>query len=161
MNKLSIMAIPLTRDLYALVDGEDYEQLAKHKWYAIKSGKTFYAARHTSRKLGKRRQIRMHREILNIPEGMECDHRSHNGLDNRKKSLRICTHQQNQHNRRLEVGRTSQYKGVQQCNGKWRATIRINKQPIHLGYFSSEAEAAKAYDKKAKELFGEFALTNF
>jgi hypothetical protein len=30
-----------------------------------------------------------------------------------------------------------------------------------IGYYRTKNEAAIAYDKKAKELFGEFAKTNF
>ena len=50
------------------------------------------------------------------------------------------------------------YKGVsrRKSNGKWRA--KINK--ISLGTFSTEIEAAAAYDMAALSLFGEYALTN-
>lgn len=33
----------------------------------------------------------------------------------------------------------------------WRATFRVNGVALHLGYFKTEIEAAKAYNKKAKE----------
>lgn len=44
--------------------------------------------------------------------------------------------------------------------GKWLAQIMHNYKNHCLGYFASETEAAKAYNKKAIELFGEFANVN-
>lgn len=50
------------------------------------------------------------------------------------------------------------------CKGSkkklWKASITYNKKRIFLGYFASEKEAAKAYNEKASELFGERAVLN-
>lgn len=58
---------------------------------------------------------------------------------------------------------TSKYVGVSwfKRDSKWRAYLKQNGKQFHLGYFASEIEAAKAYDKKALKLFGEFACINF
>jgi hypothetical protein len=58
---------------------------------------------------------------------------------------------------------SSKFKGVrlEKRAGKWRAQIKINKKYIYLGLFSDEEEAARAYDLKAQELFGEYAALNF
>jgi hypothetical protein len=104
----------------------------------------------------------MHREILNASDGMECDHINHNGLDNRKVNLRLCTHQQNCFNKKPQPNNTSKYKGVawNDESKKWQASIMHNGRKIHIGYYDYEADAAIAYDDYAAELFGEFAYLN-
>ena len=94
---------------------------------------------------------------------MHVDHINGNPLDNRKSNLRICTNAENQRNRGVNKNNTSGYKGVcwAKQNKKWKARIKHNGKLIHLGYYKDKEEAARAYDKKAKELHGEYAYLNF
>jgi len=157
--------IELTQNQYALVDDEDYNRLNRWKWCAgyYSCIKSYYAKRNTPRdKNGKHTTICMHRIIMNAPSNLQVDHRNHDTLDNRKENLRLCTYSQNGMNRKLHKNTTSQYKGVywHKQGKKWLAHIRTKDKSIYLGLFKSEIQAAKAYNKKAKELFGEFALSN-
>ncbi len=152
--------IKLTQGKYALVDDWNYEWLNKWKWFYGGRG---YAVRNASTIGGKQKQIFMHRLIMNTPEGMDTDHEDGDGCNNQEYNLRECTHAQNQMNMKSQKNSTSKYKGV--CwhikRKRWRVQIKLNYKNIHIGYFTCEKEAAKAYDKKAKELFGEFARLNF
>ena len=105
----------------------------------------------------------MHRQIMIAPEGFVVDHIDGNSLNNRKTNLRICTQAQNIHNSRPRRNRSSKYKGVfwDKVNKKWSTNIRKGDKRIYLGGFDDEIEAAIAYDRKAAELFGEFAYLNF
>ncbi len=164
----TMKTIPLTRGKYAIVDDEDYERISKHKWYALKGKHTYYAVREISlgggtRKNRQRTFVLMHREILNVPQGMDTDHENHNGLDNCRSNIRICSSMQNSQNARKRKGCSSRYKGVHRAEQikRWRAVIYNNKQKISLGCYGTEEEAALAYDKKARQFFGEFANTNY
>lgn len=120
-----------------------------------------YARRSGPRKPGSRSPvgILMHREILGAPSRKYVDHKNHNGLDNRRENIRICTNQQNSANSRLRDGRT--WKGVHlDTRGKFRSSIGISGRTVLIGIFDSELHAAAAYNNKAREAFGEFALVN-
>lgn len=153
--------IPLTQNQFALVDDADFEELSKHKWYATKTKYGgFTAVRNTKDKTKSRF---MHRQIMNAPKGKEVDHINHDTLDNRRCNLRVCTRSENNRNSKKMKNTSSKYKGVswyKTCKN-WAAKIYINKKNLHIGYFSSEVEAAKAYDKKARDHFGTFANLNF
>jgi len=158
--------IPLTQDKYAIVDPERYEELIKYNWFAVRSERGYYAVRMTKAKKGsgvRQKAVRMHRVVLGAPENRFVDHINHNGLDNRRVNLRLVTMQQNIWNKRKQRGNySSQYKGVNwnKNENKWVARITCNGKTISLGYFDGEKAAAKAYDAKAKKLFGEYAAPN-
>lgn len=91
------------------------------------------------------------------------DHINGDRLDNRISNLREATHKQNAWNRK---GRntTSVYKGVYwfKRDSKWKVSIGgLDGKKIHLGMYTDEVEAAKAYDCAARILYGEYARTNF
>lgn len=150
--------IKLSRGLSAMVDDEDYEFLNQWKWSAHQGGKTFYATRTIWNK-GNRIKVRMHRLILNTPTDMQVDHIDHNGLNNQKNNIRNCNHQQNHFN--INRYTKSKYHGVYYDRNYIKSSIQLNGKTIHIGNFKTEIDAAKAYDIKAKELFGEFAHINF
>jgi hypothetical protein len=152
-----IRLIPLTQGKIAIVDAADYAWLSQYKWHASKKGYNWYACRNYNRSI-----VYMHRVIMNAPKGMLVDHIDHNSLNNRRSNLRVCTSSENHQNRERTRG-TSNYKGVyrEKRYRKWRASVHFEGRNYYLGSFSNEVDAAKAYDKKAGELFGEYAYLNF
>lgn len=152
--------ISLTQDRFAIVDEDDALLLDQWRWYYSKGG---YAVRNARRETKQRRKIWMHRQIMNAPEDMEVDHINGNTLDNRRINLRLCNHVENVRNQHIARGATSRYKGVSwdSRSGKWQAQIGFNTRVIYLGRFADEADAAAAYDRAARERFGEFAHLNF
>lgn len=112
----------------------------------------------------------MHRLILGLTDPkIEADHIDHDGLNNQRSNLRATTKRQNRYNSRKDSNSLSKYRGLRLTSRKWRGKnyrywqARIMKDGIsyHLGLFKNEEEAARAYDVKAKELFGEYANLNF
>lgn len=59
--------------------------------------------------------------------------------------------------------RTSRYMGVGSSNRKnqWQARILVHGKVTHLGYYETEEDAAKVYDRVSISLHGEAAQTNF
>ena len=153
--------IPLTKGKSAIVDDSDFERVNAFKWYAHESRGKWYARRGGGGKYG---SVKMHRFILDVPNNLDVDHINGNGLDNRRCNIRTCNKNQNQQNRQKQAySCTSAYKGVtwSKSDKRWRVEIRLYGKRINIGSFTSEVEAAQAYDRRAKELFGEFARPNF
>lgn len=150
--------VPLTRGYVAFIDDEDAGLVLQYKWYAHITPKTVYA-RTDQRINGKLCRIYMHRFLLVVKTGYEVDHRDQNGLNNTRDNLRLATSQQNKCNRVFCKGK-SKYKGVVLRGGKWIARVGASGEH-YLGSFESEVDAAIAYDAKARELYGQFAKTNF
>ena len=157
--------IPLTKGLYAIVSPEDYERLSQCKWHAARHQRVFYAQTGTGRKgVRKKCLVMMHRAVMGVEDDRVVDHQNHNGLDNRRTNLRIATWTENCWNKRkTSIKSSSQYKGVMwdKRRSKWQTMMGYNGKKIFVGYFDDEETAARAYDTKAKELYGKYAALNF
>lgn len=154
-----VMEIKLSRGKVALVDAEDYGHLSQRKWY----WNGHYAVRNSDyvKGMGRtphRKTVYMHCVILGVPPDKKGDHIDGNTLDNRRKNLRLATAAQNAYNHGLLRNNKSGYAGVskEHPGDKWRARIIHKKQEYYLGAFDTPEEASAVYEKKAKELFGEF-----
>ena len=103
------------------------------------------------------------RECLENPESKPCvDHIDHDKANNQMTNLRWATLSENQGNQQLQANTSSKYKGVSWHKRikRWNAKIMHKGKRIHLGYFDDDIDAAKAYNAKAIELFGEYAYLN-
>lgn len=77
--------------------------------------------------------------------------------DNRWCNLREATKIQNAYNLKMHKSNTTGFKGVVMIHAtKWKAQIREAGTVNHIGYFDSAIEAAKAYQKEAERLHGDF-----
>jgi hypothetical protein len=152
--------IPLTQGEVARVSDHRFDYLKQYRWFPKREGNTIYARRQEGNKT-----IFMHCEIMNASDDVEVDHWDGDGLNNVDENLRVCTGSQNQANRKLNSNSTSGFKGVSltgnSYKNRYKAEIRVSGKKIYLGSFETKEDAARAYDTAAKELFGEFARTNF
>jgi len=89
------------------------------------------------------------------------DHINRIRHDNQESNLRVATSSQNRANSGIRSDNSSGYIGVTKVRERYRAYIMINGKIDRLGYFNSDIEAALVRDKRAIELFGEYAELNF
>lgn len=161
------VTVPLSKGYVTTLDAEDFVALfapdgsgqPTRPWYALEepSGPV-YAVRTES---SPRRMVWLHREICRPRVGLDVDHVDNNGLNNRRANLREATRSQNLANRPKSRGR-GRFKGVywDQSRGKWQAMLRVNGSNRHLGRFSNELDAARAYNAAAIAAWGAFANVN-
>lgn len=165
------------RDYEILIDHDDFHYFEENIFRIIYNKSIrgpecayLYICHCTDWKLSKYKYETYHRVIMNCPDDRVVDHKNRNTLDNRKSNLRICTKIQNQWNSKKKIrneSTTSSHKGVSRCVKKWKhkkyyywvANITFNGK-TYKKVFKEELEAARWYDKKAVELFGEFAKIN-
>jgi len=146
-----------------LVDPEYWDTLYKQNWH-LQNG---YGFSHRPR------PTKLHRLVMELSLGRSLlpdeivDHIDRNPLNNRKSNLRLCSLTQNVLNSGPQKNCKSGYKGVtkrlmkNKTKYQYIARLQHKGKIHHLGRFNTALEAAKAYDEKAKELFGEFAYLNF
>ncbi len=150
---------------FALIDPQDFEAVTAFSWrihvgspsrtrrteYAVKGGGDskeylhLWLWRHWGR-----------------PRVPVVDHEDGNGLNCQRLNLRQATVTQNNQHRGLIASNTSGYKGVSWHvgRGRWQAKISVESTRIFLGYFTTPAEAALAYNTAARKYHGAFAVLN-
>lgn len=146
-----------SNDAYALVDNDDFVRVSEYTWYLKKDGRVMRAESASSGG-----STLLSRFILDAPKFLEVDHSNHDQLDNRRVNLRLCTRAQNEANKGPGRSNKSGLKGVDfhKSSGKWRASMKHNLKRIHIGLYEDKVSAARAYDKEASRLHGEFAWLN-
>ncbi len=157
--------IELTKCKRAIVDEEFYQELNRHKWYAVKAAHStvWYAKRSQPKSVGG--QVAMHQQVLSLAgvvSSLLPDHINGDGLDNRLQNLRLANESENRFNRGPQRNNTSGYKGVcfDRKRGKWMASIMARGKRKHIGRFETAVSAAAAYNEAAICLHGEFARLN-
>lgn len=138
-----------------LVSTEDLHWVIKHNWHLSKRG---YITTKINRK-----NVCLHKMILEVDVGFDIDHINGNKLDNQRENLRVCTHQQNCFNQKRRSTNTTGFIGVSKKKGmeKFEAYIHYCGKKFYLGLFDSVDEAARIRDRAALEKYGEYARLNF
>ena len=148
--------IALSQGKFALVSPEDYARVTAFKWCLNHAHGKDYAKRGYYF-AGKQSTIKMHRFIMDAPPNSEVDHVNGNGLDNRRENLRICDHKQSSANQSTPKNNKTGFKGVCPVGTGWSANIADD----YLGVYDTAETAAKAYDTRARAIYGEYAKCNF
>lgn len=151
--------IPLTKGYEAVIDAVDVPLVAGKNWCAAVAKNTVYAVTRTSTKGGvKAKTLHLHRFLMSAPANLEVDHKDCNGLDNRRKNLRLATRAQNQQNKQISRSNTSGFKGVSWCaqSKKWRATVCLNGKTKRVGTYATPELAHASYAAACFLMHGEF-----
>lgn len=78
----------------------------------------------------------------------------------RSLNVRWATRPQQQINQRRKKTNSVGYKGVRMQNRRYVARISYQNSTTHIGRYDTPEQAAEAYNLKALELYGEFAVLN-
>lgn len=144
-----------------LIDILDWPKVKQFRWAIWNKPKerTLYCTSEIyNTELKRHCKISLHRFLLGLRPGDKrlVDHHNGNGLDNRRCNLRRCNQFQNLRNRKPNKNRKyGCHKGVTYHKNIDRWVVAIS-----LGTYKTEKEAAQAYNKGAKKIYGRFAYLN-
>jgi len=149
----------------AKIDTKYYESIKTFKWCQIENG--YVICSWYDKDILKWKQTTLHQAIIalsgqEVPDGYEIDHKDTIKLNNLEENLRICTHAENDQNKKIPYHNTSGFKGVSwnKSSKKWEVQIATNKKRIHIGKFKTLEEAVEKYNDAAIKYHGEFAQLN-
>jgi hypothetical protein len=142
-----------------IIDTNQLDKVLKFNWFSKIGNGNYYAYAHYEGNT----KIMLHRYLMKVWDSKQIvDHISRDTLDNRISNLRLATRGQNNINVKKRKNSKSIYKGLTKVSKNiWLVVISKDRRKYKVGYFKDEIEAAKAYDKKALELWGDFAKLNF
>lgn len=146
---------------FALVDDDVYDMLSAYHWYGYKGSKDskYYVRASLYADSGKVVTTHLHRLIADAAKGQSVTFRNRNSLDCRRENLVVGKRSEIGISYKPSEGRT--YKGVYAARNTFLAAIRFQGRRYNLGFYATPERAALAYDERARELQGEYAILNF
>jgi hypothetical protein len=132
-----------------LIDPVDVPLVKPYHWCAMwdEGSQTFYAV---SKEAGL-----MHRLITGAPKGKEVDHDDHDGLNNSRENLKVCTRKENANNRQgANRNSRSGHKGVYWHKGtsRYRAMAVVDGKRKDIGIACTNADDAAGALKRYFEV---------
>lgn len=156
-----IIRFPLTRGFWATIDEADAALVLPAIWHATLRPYGGHYAESFAWKNDKPSHVLLHRLLIEVPPGLCVDHIDRNPMNNTRANLRVCTYMQN--NRNARYNNKTGFKGVTREAKSKRFLAYIGAEGVRKsehGFLTAE-DAARAYDRMAREAYGEFAYLNF
>lgn len=154
------VAVPLGGQRVLLADYIDLPTVLSRDWGVLITKSRDAAYAYSNRQ---KHTDYLHRLLMGLTKGdrRQVDHINHNGLDNRRANLRVVTASQNCINRRNSRTSEVSYKGVTRIGRSYKSAIKTPSGVTErLGTYWTSEDAARAYDKAARRIYGHYALLN-
>ena len=162
--------IELSNGTRIRVSDEDHARLSQYNWSQFTNGRAYRREKiPPAERTGAQeyQAVLMHRDIMgvNVGDPRKVIFRDGDPTNCTRGNLVIKPPRFRSRHRGKPRG-SSRFRGVgwNKAKGKWQAYLRINGKLKHLGFFpgpEGERKAALAYDRVAREHFGDLAVLNF